>query len=101
MAMYRVYRDAFQGVMKISNYFLGYHMPKYIFGRGYVKELPRVLKEKDAGKVLLVTDKGLVEAGIAGKVTALLDDAGIDYVLYADVVANPTDGNVEEGFRIF
>ena len=99
--MYGLYRDAYQGVMKISNYFLGYHMPEYIFGRGSVKELPRVLKEKDAGKVLLVTDKGLVEAGIAGRVTALLDGAGIDHVLYADVVANPTDGNVEAGFSMF
>ena len=99
--VYGIYRDAFQGVMKISNYFLGYHMPKYIFGRGSVKELPRVLKENDAGKVLLVTDKGLVETGIAGSVTALLDKAGIDYVLYSDVVANPTDDNVEEGFRLF
>ncbi len=99
--MYRVYRNVFQGVMKVSNFFLGYHMPKYIFGRGSVKELPRVLKEKDAGKVLLVTDKGLVETGIAGRVTALLDGAGIEYVTYADVVANPTDANVEEGFRIF
>ena len=100
-SMYRLYRDAFQGVMKVSNYFLGYHMPKYIFGRGSVEELPRVLKEKDAGKVLLVTDKGLVEAGTAERVTAILDAAGIDYVVYADVVANPTDGNVEEGFRVF
>ena len=99
--MYGLYRDAYQGVMKLSNYFLGYHMPEYIFGRGAVKELPRVLKEKDAGKVLLVTDKGLVEAGIAGRATALLDGAGIDYVVYADVVANPTDDNVEEGFRMF
>ena len=99
--MYGVYRDVFQGVMKVSNYFLGYHMPEYIFGRGSVKELPRVLREKNAGKVLLVTDRGLVEAGIAGKVTGLLDEAGISYVLYPDVAVNPTDDNVEEGFRIF
>lgn len=99
--MYGVYRDVFQGVMKVSNYFLGYHMPEYIFGRGSVKELPRVLREKNAGKVLLVTDRGLVEAGIAGKVTGLLDEAGIGYVLYPDVAVNPTDDNVEEGFRIF
>ena len=99
--MYKLYRDVFQYGMKAGNYFLGYHMPEYIFGRGSVKELPRVLKEKDAGKVLFVTDKGLEDAGIAGRVTALLDKAGIEYVLYSDVVANPTDDNVEEGFRLF
>ena len=99
--MNKLYRDVFQYGMKAGNYFLGYHMPEYIFGRGSVKELPRVLKEKDAGKVLFVTDKGLEDAGIAGRVTALLDKAGIEYVLYSDVVANPTDDNVEEGFRLF
>ena len=99
--MNKLYRDVFQYGMKAGNYFLGYHMPEYIFGRGSVKELPRVLKEKDAGKVLFVTDKGLEDAGIAGRVTALLDEAGIEYVLYSDVVANPTDDNVEEGFRLF
>ena len=99
--MNKLYRDVFQYGMKAGNYFLGYHMPEYIFGRGSINELPRVLNEKNAGKVLLVTDKGLADAGIAGRVTALLDGAGVEYVLYPDVVANPTDDNVEEGFRLF
>lgn len=87
--------------MKISNYFLGYHMPEYVFGRGFVKKLPDVLKEKDAGKILFVTDEGLMKIGTAGKVLELLDGAGIDYVLFSSVEQNPTSENVEAGFKVF
>lgn len=99
--MYRVYRDVFQGGMKVANYFMGYHMPEYIFGRGCVRDLPQVLKDKDAGKVLVVTDEGLVRLGIAGRVLDSLRDAGIEYALYSDVIPNPTSENVEAGFRVF
>ena len=99
--MYRIYRAVFQGGMKAANYVLGYHMPEYICGRGFVSRLPQMLKDKDAGKVLVVTDKGLVDAGIAGRVADLLEEAGIEYALYSSVVPNPTSDNVEEGFRVF
>ena len=99
--MYGLYRNVFQGGMKVSNYFLGYHMPEYVFGRGFVKKLPDVLKEKDAGKILFVTDEGLMKIGTAGKVLELLDGAGIDYVLFSSVEQNPTSDNVEAGFRVF
>ena len=32
--MNKLYRDVFQYGMKAGNYFLGYHMPEYIFGSG-------------------------------------------------------------------
>ena len=99
--MYGVYRNVFQGGMKVSNYFLGYHMPEYVFGRGLVKKLPDVLKEKNAGKILFVTDEGLMKIGTAGKVLGLLDEAGIDYVLFSSVEQNPTSDNVEAGFKVF
>lgn len=87
--------------MKVGNYFLGYHMPEYIFGRGFVSRLPQILKDKDAGKVLFVTDEGLMKLGIAGKVLDSLDEAGMDYVLFSSVEQNPTSDNVEAGYKAF
>ena len=66
--MYGIYRGVYQGVMKLANYGLGYHMPEYIAGRGFISKLPQILKDKGAGKVLVVTDEGLINAGAAGKV---------------------------------
>ncbi|MGC3313430.1 iron-containing alcohol dehydrogenase, partial [Enterococcus faecium] len=37
------------------------------------------------------------ELGIATKVTELLDNAAIDYVLYDGIVPNPTIQNVKDG----
>jgi hypothetical protein len=50
--MYRIYRGIFQTGMKIGNYVMGYRLPEYISGRGFLNRLPQMLKEKDAGKVL-------------------------------------------------
>lgn len=99
--MYRLYRDVFQGGMKAANYVMGYHMPEFICGRGFISRLPQMLKDKGAGKVLVVTDDGLIKAGHAKRVTDLLDGAGIDYALFSDVMQNPTSDNVEAGFRAF
>ncbi len=87
--------------IKIADCFLGYRMPEYIFGRGFLDKLPELLKEKDAGKVLFVTDPGLIKLGLAGRVEELLRKGGIDYVMFSDVEQNPTSDNVEEGYRIF
>ena len=99
--IYGTYCRGFQCAIKIADYFLGYRMPEYIFGRGFVERLPQLLKEKDAGKVLFVTDPGLVKLGLAGRIEESLKKGGIDYVMFSDVEQNPTSDNVEEGYRIF
>ena len=87
--------------IKIVDYFLGYRLPEYICGRGYIKRLPQMLKDKNAGKVLLVTERALIELGTAKKLTDPMDEAGMDYVLFTDVEQNPTSDNVEAGYRAF
>jgi alcohol dehydrogenase class IV len=99
--MYRIYRGLFQTGMKIGNYVMGYRLPEYISGRGFLNRLPQMLKEKDAGKVLVVTDEGLVKIGLAERVADLLEKAGIEYAVFHAVEQNPTSDNVEAGFRAF
>ena len=100
-SMYRIYRGIFQTGMKIGNYVMGYRLPEYISGRGFLNRLPQMLKEKDAGKVLVVTDEGLVKIGLAERVADLLEKAGIEYAVFHAVEQNPTSDNVEAGFRAF
>ncbi|MBR3241524.1 MAG: iron-containing alcohol dehydrogenase [Parasporobacterium sp.] len=99
--MYRIYCKIFQAVMKVANYFLGYRMPEYIEGAGAVKRLPQMLKEKGAGKVLVVTDNGLMKLGLPEGMLAALKEEGVEYALYSDVSPNPTSDNVEAGFKIY
>lgn len=93
--------DAVQCGVKIFDYFLGYRLPEYICGRGFINRLPEMLRDKGAGKVLLVTEKALIDLGTAKKLLDPMDEAGIDYVLFTDVEQNPTSDNVEAGFNVF
>ena len=70
------------------------------FGRGCRKQLPDEVKTRGFKKVLLVTDKTLLSCKVAEKVTTVLDEANIEYVVYSDVKPNPTVKNVQDGVTI-
>lgn len=67
------------------------------FGRGCRQELSNEIKTRGFNKVLVVTDKALYECGVTGKVTQILDEAGIAYEIYSEVKPNPTVKNVQDG----
>jgi len=71
-----------------------------IFGRGARAELPAEINARGYKKVLLVTDKGLVECKLIEKVTSILEEAKIDYTLYSEIKPNPTIKNVLDGYEI-
>lgn len=70
------------------------------FGRGSRVELVPEIKKRKFKRVLVVTDKALVDCGVAGKVTCLLDEAKINYAVYCDVKPNPTIANVLAGVAV-
>lgn len=67
------------------------------FGAGARKELPGVVDRLGFKKALVVTDKGLVKFGVCKMVTDVMDEAGIPYEIYDEVVPNPTVTNVKNG----
>ena len=67
------------------------------FGRSSRKKLTEELKDRGYRKILLVSDKTLKQAGVTGKVTSLLEEAGIIYHEFLNVKPNPTTVNVQEG----
>ncbi len=70
------------------------------FGKGSRAELVPEIKKRKFKKVLVVTDSALVDCGVCGKVTTLLDEAKIKYMVYADVKPNPTINNVMNGVDV-
>lgn len=71
------------------------------FGPGARKELPGVVSHLGGKKALIVTDKGLLDFGVAGKVTEVLDKAGLPYEIFSEVKPNPTVTNVKNGIEAF
>lgn len=71
------------------------------FGPGSREVLISEIKARNFRKALLVTDKDLVKFGVAGKITALLENGGIGYELFCDIKQNPTVRNVNDALAAF
>ncbi len=71
------------------------------FGPGARKVLPEVVQRLNKVKALVVTDKGLIQFGVAKMVTDVLDEAAISYDIFSDVKPNPTVSNVKAGIESF
>jgi len=59
------------------------------FDVGIVSTLPEVLRRVGIRRPLIVTDEGLVRAGIAGRVVSLLDDGPV--AVFSQTPPNPTE----------
>lgn len=95
------YYRAYQKVMKIMLYFLDWSEPQLLTGPGSIRKLPSVIKEKGIGKVMIVTDKGLMSLNLLDGLFEELDKAGISYVVYDGVQPNPSIENIEEAREMF
>lgn len=75
---------------------------KIEFGCNSIQKLPNALIELGFGRrLLLVTDPGLVDAGIAAKVTDILEQGGYSVTLFSDVLPNPRDHDCTKGAELF
>lgn len=70
-------------------------------GAGAVKEIVNEINNRGFKKVFVASDPDLVKLNITSKVTSLLDQANIEYVLYSNIQANPTIENVQSGVKAF
>lgn len=71
------------------------------FGAGARENVAAEIKNRGLTKILFVSDKVLLDCGVATKVTECLDKAGIAYEVYSEIKANPTVKNVQDGVKKF
>src|SRR2546426_9628165 len=72
---------------------------RILYGRGSIRELPAELKRAGATRPLLVTDKGILQAGLLRFVTPLLEQAGVKAQGFSEVEANPTHRDAPRGIE--
>ena len=70
------------------------------FGRESRKELINELKARNFKKVLVITDRPLIDAKVTEMVTKELEMEKIPYEIYSKIKSNPTVENVKEGVNI-
>ncbi len=71
-----------------------------IHGGGARKEVVEQVKRLGASRVLLVTDTGVVQLGIAGQISQLLEQNGLDVAIFDQVQPDPIDQNVLDGLAV-
>lgn len=77
--------------------FIPDRVPMTFIGADATRELCASLAQTGAKKLLVVTDAGLVDVGIAGRVTDCLESAGLAYSVYSGVEPDPTFAQVRMG----
>ncbi|MGC8719049.1 MAG: iron-containing alcohol dehydrogenase [Thermodesulforhabdaceae bacterium] len=89
--------------MAVREQVYGFYIPTVtLMGIGAHKEVGRQVKVLGGKKPLLVTDKGITQAGITDRIKSLIkQDTGIDVIVFDETVPNPTDKNVHDGLKVF
>jgi alcohol dehydrogenase class IV len=85
MDLWRIYRHA--------------NPANLIFGAGSLKELRKVVIP--GAKIMVVTDKGVVDAGIVAQVTDHLNATGSEHLVYDKVVPDAPVETIEEAATVY
>ncbi|MDE1711602.1 L-threonine dehydrogenase [Chromobacterium amazonense] len=71
-----------------------------LMGAGCLQQAVETMRGHGFRRALIVTDQGLVKAGLAGKVAQMLGEADIEPVIFDGVHPNPSCANVNAGLSL-
>lgn len=82
--------------------FQAYQTPTaFKHGLGVLANLADELKALGVKRPMLVTDPGIVQAGIADEAANVLKKGGVDFVMFSEVEANPPIELIDRGAAIY
>ena len=82
----------------MQNYFLP---PRIEFGDGAIQNLGEHIKSFGCKRPLLVSDAGVINAGILAKAIDALNASGLTHTTYSDIEPNPTDLSINDGVEAY
>ena len=94
---YRLY----QSVLYVASAFLNFREPRVLSGSKSSGKVFGILVEKNINRILVVTDQSIYKLGLLEKMIKGFEEADIKYVIYKDVVPNPTIANIEEALTLY
>ena len=90
----RVFQTAFRMALPL----LPYREPEIVSS---CFQLGSVISKEGMRSALIVTDKGVVGAGLVKPLETVLQSSGVDYAVYSDTQPNPTVKNVEDALALY
>jgi alcohol dehydrogenase class IV len=70
---------------------------RILFGLNSLEQLGAEVRRLGDSKALVITDKGIVEAGLLEKTMAALESAGIEFEIFDEIEPNPKDSTILKG----
>ncbi len=70
-------------------------------GSGAINAVADEIKSRGFKKAFVASDPDLIKFEVTKKVTDILDNANIDYVVFSDIKPNPTIENVQSGVELY
>lgn len=99
--MYNLYCRMYQFAYKIAAPFFDWRKPELLEGEQSQLKLPPLLKLNGIESVLIVTDQGITNMGLHERLLVGLEGKDIDYVIYDNIVPNPTIDHIEEALKLY
>ncbi|KIH71323.1 iron-containing alcohol dehydrogenase [Salinicoccus roseus] len=93
--MHKLYYRGYQKLMKAAMKNMPWRTPLVVEGVHSLDRLPALVSAADISRLFVVTDKGILEAGLIDVMLEQLEMRGIHCTVYSDTLANPTVQNVE------
>lgn len=73
---------------------------RVIFGFGVIERLPNEIRSLGADRAMVVSDPGLVKAGVVETVTKTLNDGGVPSVVFSDVPQDSSTRAIERALDL-
>ena len=92
---------AYHYFMKPMTAIMPFPVPELLTGAGSVRQLPEKIRARGIRNVFIVTDKGVVAAGLLKGLCEALDKQGIAFTVFDGVQPNPTIQNIEDALQVY
>lgn len=96
-----LYYRGYQRMLKTASYAMPWREPELLEGENSLSKLPKLIKDQNIESVLIVTDEGIVAAGLMDNFLNELKSEGIQFAIYDQTVPNPTIENVTEAAQLY
>lgn len=94
VALKNAWYRTFQAVFNVGARFLPWRKARLVEGAGSINKIPELLTKLKIKRPMIVTDPGLMKAGVVPRILEVLDKAGIPYTLFDAVEINPSVNTV-------
>ncbi len=93
----RIRHNLYKILIRIINF----PQPRIITGYNSSGSIYKLLSDQNIDNVLVVTDNGIIDAGLTGPMLAGFDANNIKYAIYDRVKPDPGISDIEEGIKLY